>query len=243
MGSPRRRFGRCSRSQSLEQRSVSPPVKIDRHKFSETAQTSQGVIDPTLRQSAQPQFQISGDLSPQQISIVKRTWKQVMKTFKEDEMEISTQLLIRIFQIDTRVKQWFYLNNVGENDLRHNEVFKEHVRAFEPTLIFIMGHLHDATSLSRHLQQLGGRHVRYTGVTYKSSYWKVFIQALLDVIGIEGSQYNVWEAWTVLGSFCVEQMRIGYKIEHKLQREAERLLLKHKKQKDLKVSQSPSRYV
>jgi hypothetical protein len=30
-----------------------------------------------LRQSAQPKFQISGDLNPQQIQLVKRTWKQV----------------------------------------------------------------------------------------------------------------------------------------------------------------------
>ncbi|KAK0410124.1 hypothetical protein QR680_004960 [Steinernema hermaphroditum] len=242
-GSPRRRpLGRCSRSQSLEQRSVSPPMKVDRHKLSDTGETSHtGIIDPTLRQSAQPQFQISGDLSPQQINTVKRTWKQVMKTFKEDEMEISIQLLLRIFQLDTRAKQWFYLIGVPECDLRQNDVFKEHVKAFEPTLIFVMGHLHDATSLSRHLQQLGGRHVRYTGVTYKSSYWKTFIQALLDVVGVEGSQYNVWEAWTILGAFCVEQMRIGYKIEHKLQREAERLLLKHRRQMDARASQSPSR--
>uniref|UniRef100_A0A1I7ZA39 GLOBIN domain-containing protein n=1 Tax=Steinernema glaseri TaxID=37863 RepID=A0A1I7ZA39_9BILA len=237
MGSPRRRLGRCSRSQSLEQRSISPPIKMDRHKLSEGEASHGGIIDPTLRQSAQPQFQISGDLSPQQINTVKRTWKQ---TFKEDEMEIAIQLLLRIFQLDPRAKQWFYLSGVPECELRQNDVFKEHVKAFEPTLIFVMGHLHDATSLSRHLQQLGGRHVRYTGVTYKSSYWKTFMQALLEVVGVEGSQYNVWEAWTILGAFCVEQMRIGYKIEHKLQREAERLLLKHRRH-DTRPSQSPSR--
>lgn len=36
-----------------------------------------------------------------------------------------------------------------------------------------MSHPSNATSLSKYLQQLGGRHVQNTGVTYKSSYWKV----------------------------------------------------------------------
>lgn len=36
-----------------------------------------------------------------------------------------------------------------------------------------MNHLTNATSLSKYLQQLGGRHVQHTGVTYKSAYWKV----------------------------------------------------------------------
>lgn len=36
-----------------------------------------------------------------------------------------------------------------------------------------MSHPSNATSISKYLQQLGGRHVQNTRVTYKSGYWKV----------------------------------------------------------------------
>jgi hypothetical protein len=43
------------------------------------------------------------------------------------------------------------------------------------------------------------------------------------VVGAEKASADTYDAFTVLGAFCVEQMRIGYKIEYKLQREAERI--------------------
>lgn len=110
-----------------------------------------------------------------------------------------------------------------------------------------MSHPTNATSLSKYLQQLGGRHVQYTGVTYKSAYWKTFVQALIDIVGAAHGTAEVYDAFTVLGAFCVEQMRIGkmnyskqiittttisgYKIEYKLQKEAERLVRAQQRRK------------
>jgi hypothetical protein len=93
-----------------------------------------------LRQSAQPKFQISGDLNPQQIQLVKRTWKQVvqalsklfifqvMKQINEDEMEIAVRLLLRIFQLEPRNLGLFDLPDIPPNELRHNPVFIRHVK-------------------------------------------------------------------------------------------------------------------
>uniref|UniRef100_A0A914PNH2 Globin family profile domain-containing protein n=1 Tax=Panagrolaimus davidi TaxID=227884 RepID=A0A914PNH2_9BILA len=95
-----------------------------------------------------------------------------------------------------------------------------------------MSHPTNATTLSKYLQQLGGRHVQYTGVTYKCSYWKTFIQALIDVVGVDKNSGDIHESLFLLGNFCVEQMRIGYKIEYLLQREAERIAIAQQKKRD-----------
>ncbi|KAH7662425.1 globin family protein [Aphelenchoides avenae] len=176
----------------------------------------------TFRQSPQPKFQISGDLNPHQVGIVKRTWKQLMKSLSNNETEVAIRLLTRIFLIDPRNATYFGLGSIAMAELRHNVLFMRHVKAFEPTLVQVMSHPTNATSLSKHLQVLGGRHVHHTGVTYRSPYWKNFVQALVEVF-CTGSNADVYDAFTVLGAFCVEQMRIGYKIEYKLQREAERI--------------------
>lgn len=40
------------------------------------------------------------------------------------------------------------------------------------------------------------------------------MQALIEVVGADKGTADSFEAFTVLGAFCVEQMRIGYKIEY-----------------------------
>uniref|UniRef100_A0A915E542 GTP 3',8-cyclase n=1 Tax=Ditylenchus dipsaci TaxID=166011 RepID=A0A915E542_9BILA len=198
-----------NRSQSLEQNGIhSPSSSRSSSSNSYVNSIINGVVGgghgnsevskTCLRKSTQPMFRISGDLTPQQIHIVKRTWKQVMKSAEEDEQEIAVRLLLRIFQLDPRNQAYFLLGGVAFNDLRQHPCFFS----------------------TKYLQTLGGRHV-LTGVTYKSAYWKTFVQALIDVV--EADTAEVFDAYTVLGAFCVEQMRIGYKIEYMLQREAERL--------------------
>ncbi|KAE9553638.1 hypothetical protein FO519_003139 [Halicephalobus sp. NKZ332] len=184
------------------------------------------------KQSTQPKFQISGDLNPHQVNLVKRTWKQVLKTANDDENEMACRLLLRIFQLDHRNQVLFGLGDVPQAELRSNPLFVKHVKAIEPTLSNVMSHPTNATNLSKYLQQLGGRHVQYTGVTYKCSYWKTFVQALLDIVGVDKASGDTHDAFFILGSFCVEQMRIGYKIEYLLQREAERIALAQQKKRD-----------
>jgi hypothetical protein len=205
---------RHSRSQSLEQSGAhSPSSSSSSNSYLGTDRkwvsvALSPIIFSCLRQSAQPKFQISGDLNPQQIQLVKRTWKQVMKSINEDELEIAVRLLLRIFQLEPRNLTLFDLPDIPPNELRHNPIFIRHVKAFEPTLIHVMSHPSNATSLSKYLQQLGGRHVQNTGVTYKSTYWKTFVQALVEVVGAEKASADTYEAFTVLGAFCVEQMRM-----------------------------------
>lgn len=190
-----------------------------------------------LRQTTEPMFTINGDLTPHQIGLVKRAWKQAMKLVDNCETEIAIRLLLRIYQLDSRNLLHFSLVNVPLNELRGCPVFMAHVKAFEPTLVCVMSNLTNATMLSKQLQQLGGKYVNYTGVTYKCCFWKCFTQALTEVLLMPeknvypGNDYpssckqpeDLREAIGVLGDFCVEQMRIGYRIEYKLQREAERL--------------------
>ncbi|CAD5230580.1 unnamed protein product [Bursaphelenchus xylophilus] len=213
-------FHKNNRSQSLEQSGTHSPSSS----HSSSSNSYLGHDKNCLRQSAQPMFQISGDLNPQQIHLVKRTWKNLMKSINDDEQEIAIRLLLRFFQLEPRNVALFGLpTDVPLNELRQNPIFMRHVKAFEPTLIHVMSHPGNATTLSKYLQQLGGRHVQNTGVTYKSTYWKTFMQALVDVVDAGKISADAYEAFMVLGAFCVEQMRIGYKIEYKLQREAERI--------------------
>ncbi|KAI6218011.1 GLOBIN domain-containing protein [Aphelenchoides fujianensis] len=237
---------RSNRSQSLEQSGVHSPSSS----HSSSSNSFMGTDRNCLRQSAQPKFQISGDLTPQQIQLVKRTWKNVMKSINGDDVksgdessrgdfEIAVRLLLRIFTLEPQTLGMFGLPDIPFSDLRRHPLFIQHVKAFEPTLIHTMQHPGQATTLSKYLQQLGGRHVQNTGVTYKDQrYWKAsarcslsfilpllqtFVQALVEIVGADKASADTYEAFMVLGAFCVEQMRIGYKIESKLQREAERI--------------------
>ncbi|KAF7637322.1 GLOBIN domain-containing protein [Meloidogyne graminicola] len=186
--------------------------------------------DNCLRQSTEPMFEINGDLNPTQIGLIKRAWKNLLKNVDNDETEIAIRLLLKIFQIDPRNLAYFSLNKFSPFDeylIRENNIFINHVKSFELTLINVMTHPGNATKLSKHLQQLGGRHVNYTGVTYKCSYWKCFIQALIDVLTKDNTSEDLIEAILILGEFCVEQM----KIEYKLQCEAEKLTKVQKRRK------------
>ncbi|CAK5022715.1 unnamed protein product [Meloidogyne enterolobii] len=121
-----------------------------------------------LRQNTEPMFAINGDLNPHQIGLIKRAWKNLLKSVGEDENEIAVKLLLRIFQLDSRNLDYFSLNEFCSSNpfdeylIRENNVFICHVKTFESTLINIMTHPGNATKLSKHLQQLGGRHVNYT---------------------------------------------------------------------------------
>lgn len=53
-----------------------------------------------------------------------------MKSINEDEMEIAVRLLLRILQIDPRMKIHFGLSSVHESDLRHNVIFIRHVKVY-----------------------------------------------------------------------------------------------------------------
>lgn len=55
---------------------------------------------------------------------------------------------------------------------------------------------------------------------------------MIDVVGVDKASGDVHEAIFLLGNFCVEQMKIGYKIEYLLQREAERIALAQQKKRD-----------
>ncbi|VDN54775.1 unnamed protein product [Dracunculus medinensis] len=163
-----------------------------------------------------PQFPITGDLRSHQITLIRRTWKQQLKKHNDDEHEMATRLLLRIFLIEPRLRGFFYLSDVPYNELRSSYIFQQHVKAIEPTLSFVMKHLHDPTSMSGHLQMLGGRHLAYTTVPYKSIYWKIIVQAIMEFVHADSEACVVRDAWIVLGGFCTEQMRIGFKIEYKL---------------------------
>nr|CAD2192805.1 unnamed protein product [Meloidogyne enterolobii] len=241
------------RSQSLEYSAAhSPSSSRSSSSNTNTTNTTNSFINSInslnntnncLRQNTEPMFAINGDLNPHQIGLIKRAWKNLLKSVGEDENEIAVKLLLRIFQLDSRNLDYFSLNEFCSNPfdeylIRENNVFICHVKTFESTLINIMTHPGNATKLSKHLQQLGGRHVNYTGVTYKCSYWKCFIQSLIDILTLKRENCNkntsedLIEAILILGEFCVEQMKIGYKIEYKLQCEAEKLAKIQKRRKN-----------
>uniref|UniRef100_A0A915PVH2 Globin family profile domain-containing protein n=1 Tax=Setaria digitata TaxID=48799 RepID=A0A915PVH2_9BILA len=206
-----------------------------------------------LRQALQPYIEISGDLTTSQNSAVRRLWKQValiqlraspqineknifeiiqeMKRCCENECELASRLLLHIFAIDSRLQAAFYLPNVPYFELRNSQLFEIHVKVLGSTLSFIMLHLHDPTAMSKSLQALGARHVIHTKVQYRSNYWKVVNQAFIEFVNADRTSFDMFDAWNVLGNFCVEQMRIGYKIEYKAQKVLERF-----KAKDIRVS-------
>uniref|UniRef100_A0A915P8U8 GLOBIN domain-containing protein n=1 Tax=Meloidogyne floridensis TaxID=298350 RepID=A0A915P8U8_9BILA len=137
-----------------------------------------------LRQNTEPMFAINGDLNPHQIGLIKRAWKNLLKSVGEDENEIAVKLLLRIFQLDSRNLAYFSLNEFCSNpfdefEIRENNIFICHV--------------------------------------------KCFIQSLIDILtlkrenGNKNTSEDLIEAILILGEFCVEQMKIGYKIEYKLQ--------------------------
>uniref|UniRef100_A0A0R3S5R7 GLOBIN domain-containing protein n=1 Tax=Elaeophora elaphi TaxID=1147741 RepID=A0A0R3S5R7_9BILA len=176
-----------------------------------------------LRQALQPNIEISGDLTTTQNNAIRRLWKQELKNCRENELELASRLLLRIFAIDSRLQAPFHLSNVPYYELRKNQLFEIYVKAIESTLSFIMLHLYNPTAMSKSLQALGAQHVIYTGIQYRSSYWKIVNQAFIEFVNADRTSVDVFDAWNVLGNFCVEQMRIGYKIEYKAQKVLERL--------------------
>ncbi|CAG9537097.1 unnamed protein product [Cercopithifilaria johnstoni] len=171
-----------------------------------------------LRQALQPNIQISGDLNPSQNNAIRRLWKKEMKKCGDNEAELASRLLLRIFIIDPRLQALLHLPNVPYFELRKNQIFELHVKAVGSTLSFVMLHLHNPTAMSKSLQALGARHVIHTEIQYRSNYWKVVNQAFVEFVNADQTSIDVFDAWNVLGNFCVEQMRIGYKIEYKAQK-------------------------
>uniref|UniRef100_A0A1I7VR77 GLOBIN domain-containing protein n=1 Tax=Loa loa TaxID=7209 RepID=A0A1I7VR77_LOALO len=178
------------------------------------------------RQALQPRIEISGDLTTSQNSAIRRLWKQEMKRYCDNKSELASRLLLRIFAINPRLQALFHLSNLPYYEIRKNPLFKLHVKAVETTLSFVMLHLYNPTAMSKSLQTLGARHVIHTRIQYKSNYWKVVNQAFIEFVNADQASIDVFNAWNVLGNFCVEQMRIGYKIEYKAQKMLERLKTK-----------------
>ena len=61
-----------------------------------------------------------------------------MKSINEDEMEIAVRLLLRIFQIDPRMKIHFSLSNIPDSELRHNVIFVRHVKVNTKIISFLI---------------------------------------------------------------------------------------------------------
>uniref|UniRef100_A0A0N4ZQX9 GLOBIN domain-containing protein n=1 Tax=Parastrongyloides trichosuri TaxID=131310 RepID=A0A0N4ZQX9_PARTI len=184
-----------------------------------------------LRKSTQPKFAITGDLNPHQIYLVKRAWAKTLTNYNDDDLEICTQLFMRIFQLDQKQMNYFELGKVPFEELRHNQVLLDHVKLFQPNLSNVMKYLSRATLMSKYLQQMGGKLMRYTKVSYKSSFWKIFEQALIDIVGGYHAGEETIQSLSILGNFFTEQMRIGYKIEYKLQEAALKIVLQQEKKK------------
>uniref|UniRef100_A0A2K6W9B2 GLOBIN domain-containing protein n=1 Tax=Onchocerca volvulus TaxID=6282 RepID=A0A2K6W9B2_ONCVO len=182
-----------------------------------------------LRQALQPCIEISGDLTTSQNSAIRRLWKQEMKRCNDSEFELASRLLLRIFALDFRLQSAFHLSNVPFFELKENQLFEIHAKAVGSTLSSIMLHLHNPTAMSKSLQALGARHVIHTEIQYRSNYWKIVNQAFVEFVNADRASIDVFNAWNVLGNFCVEQMRIGYRIEYKAQKVLEQL-----KTKDMK---------
>ncbi|VBB28167.1 unnamed protein product, partial [Acanthocheilonema viteae] len=176
-----------------------------------------------FRQALQPNIEILGDLTTSQSNAIRRVWKEEMKRCGNNELELASRLLLRIFAIDSRLRAFFHLSNVPYFKLRENQLFELHVKVTGSTLSFVMLHLHNPTAMSKSLQALGARHVIHTGVQYRSNYWKIVNQAFIEFVNADQTSIDVFDAWNVLGNFCVEQMRIGYKIEYKAQKVLEGL--------------------
>ncbi|OZC08835.1 hypothetical protein X798_04161 [Onchocerca flexuosa] len=64
-----------------------------------------------LRQTLQPCIEISGDLTTSQNSAIRRLWKQEMKRYNDNEFELASRLLLRIFALDFRLQSAFHLSN------------------------------------------------------------------------------------------------------------------------------------
>lgn len=184
-----------------------------------------------LRKSTQPKFAITGDLNPHQIYLVKHAWTKTLNNYNEDEIEICSQLFLKIFHLDPKQMIYFELGKVSLEDLRHNQIFIDHVKLFQPNLSNVMKYLSRATLMSKYLQQMGGKIMRYTKVSYKGSFWKVFEQGIIDVIGGHHAGEESIQALSILANFFTEQMRIGYKIEFKLQEAALKIVLQQDKKK------------
>ncbi|VDN19527.1 unnamed protein product [Gongylonema pulchrum] len=146
-----------------------------------------------------------------------------LKRYNDSELELANRLLLRVFAIDPRLQAAFHLFNVPYSELKKNVQFQAHVKVLEPALSFVMSHLHDATAMSKPLQALGARHVMHTRIQYKSVYWKVVNQALIEFVNADRASGDVFDAWNVLGNFCIEQMRIGYRIEYKVKKVIQRI--------------------
>ncbi|CEF62061.1 Globin-like domain and Globin, structural domain-containing protein [Strongyloides ratti] len=234
-GERRKRSQSVFANSTISTSSTGMPLDSDTLKkleiFFDTKESSNDENKVFLRKSTQPKFAITGDLNPHQIYLVKRAWVKTLNNYNEDELEICSQLFIKIFQLDQKQMNYFELGKVPLEDLRHNQIFLDHVKLFQPNLSNVMKYLSRATLMSKYLQQMGGKIMRYTKVSYKGSFWKLFEQGIIDVIGGYHAGDETIQALSILASFFTEQMRIGYKIEFKLQEAALKIVLQQEKKK------------
>lgn len=61
---------------------------------------------------------------------------QQLKKHNDDEHEMATRLLLRIFLIEPRLRGFFYLSDVPYNELRSSYIFQQHVKVKKNLEIF-----------------------------------------------------------------------------------------------------------
>lgn len=149
-------------------------------------------------------------LSSRQKYIVRKTWRY----FSNDMTSHGTQVFLRIFTLNPKMKELFRLSDLNDADIIRDQNFRSHGSRFMQSVGAVVDHLEDLESLKPLLHDLGERHTRFHGFT--PIYFHSFSEAMCHVWQQElGERYTeeVAQAWQTVFAFIMDTLKEGYMLE------------------------------
>lgn len=153
-------------------------------------------------------------LTDQQKELLRHSWNHVGK---QGPSGIGAMIFKRIFERDSSIRRIFGYASFPLNRLSYDHNFEGHSRLFVAVLEGAIKNVDDLeTRYAPILIQHGKNHTKFFEKGFKPEYWEVFAEAMtesaMEWVG-PGKHRETVKAWTVLVSYIVDKMRLGYDAE------------------------------
>lgn len=93
---------------------------------------------------------------------------------------IGARILARIFEIEPELKRLFLLDQVAAGDYLFSTKFRQHSKALDTALDMAVHHVNDIGAIEAYIYDLGKRHVAFVEKGFKTAYWDVFAEAMVE---------------------------------------------------------------
>lgn len=150
----------------------------------------------------------------QQKDLLRHSWNHVGK---QGPSGIGTMIFKRIFERNIAIRRLFGFATTPLSRLPYEPNFESHARVFVAVLEGAIKNLDDLDNrYGPILVQHGKNHTKFSERGFKPDFWDVFAEAMtesaMEWVG-PGKHRETVKAWTILVSYIVDKMRIGYEAE------------------------------